>query len=34
MPEIEVPGKRDPTAQALANTSWLVVTQTPLVELG
>jgi predicted nucleic acid-binding protein len=29
--EIEVRGKRDPTAQALANTSWLVVTQTPPV---
>jgi len=27
--EIEVRGKRDPTAQTLANTSWLVVTQTP-----
>ena len=31
--EIEVGGKRDPTAQALANTSWLVVTQTPPVQL-
>ena len=29
--EIEVRGKRDPIAQALANTSWLVVTQTPPV---
>ena len=29
--EIEVRGKRDPTAQALANTSWLIVTQTPPV---
>lgn len=29
--EIEVRGKRDPAAQALANTSWLVVTQTPPV---
>ena len=31
--EIEVRGKRDPTAQALANTSWLVVTQTPQSQL-
>lgn len=29
--EIEVRGKSDPTAQALAGTPWLVVTQTPLV---
>ena len=29
--EIEVRGENDPTAQALANTSWLVVTQTPSV---
>ena len=29
--EIEVRGKSDPTAQALANTTWLVVTQTPPV---
>ena len=29
--EIEVRGNSDPTAQALANTSWLVVTQTPTV---
>ena len=29
--EIEVRGKGDPAAQALANTSWLVVTQTPPV---
>jgi predicted nucleic acid-binding protein len=29
--EIEVRGKRDPAAKALANTSWLVVTQTPPV---
>jgi len=27
--EIEVRGKSDPTAQILANTSWLIVTQTP-----
>jgi predicted nucleic acid-binding protein len=27
--EIEVRGESDPTAQALAKTSWLVVTQTP-----
>jgi predicted nucleic acid-binding protein len=26
--EIDVRGKSDPTAQALANTPWLVVTQT------
>jgi len=37
--KIEVQGKRDPTAQALANTSWLVVTQTspvpaPSIGLG
>jgi predicted nucleic acid-binding protein len=31
--EIEVRCKRDLTAQALANTSWLVVTQTPPVPL-
>jgi predicted nucleic acid-binding protein len=29
--EIEVRGKSDPTAQALANVPWLVVTQTPPV---
>ena len=29
--EIEVRGRHDPTAQTLANTSWLVVTQTPQV---
>ena len=29
--EIEVRGHSDPTAQTLANTSWLVVTQTPTV---
>lgn len=29
--EIEVRGKSDPTAQAIANTAWLVVTQTPPV---
>lgn len=29
--EIEVRGNSDPTAQALANNSWLVVTQTPPV---
>jgi predicted nucleic acid-binding protein len=29
--EIEVRGKSDPTAHAIANTSWLVVTQTPQV---
>jgi predicted nucleic acid-binding protein len=29
--EIEVRGKSDPTAQTLANTSWLVVTQTPSI---
>lgn len=29
--EIEVRGEADPTAQMLAKTSWLVVTQTPLV---
>lgn len=27
--EIEIRGKSDPTAQALTNTSWLVITQTP-----
>lgn len=27
--EIEIRGKSDPTAQAIANTAWLVVTQTP-----
>jgi predicted nucleic acid-binding protein len=31
--EIEVRGKRDSTAQALANTSWLVVTQTPPIQI-
>ena len=29
--EIEIRGKSDPTAQILANTSWLVITQTPLI---
>lgn len=29
--EIEIRGKSDPTAQAIANTDWLVVTQTPPV---
>lgn len=29
--EIEVRGKSDPTAQAIANTAWLLVTQTPPV---
>lgn len=29
--EIQVRGKNDPTAQVLATTSWLVVTQTPSV---
>lgn len=29
--EIEIRGEDDPTAQTLANTSWLVVTQTPSV---
>jgi len=29
--EIEVRGQSDPTAQAIANTAWLVVTQTPPV---
>jgi predicted nucleic acid-binding protein len=29
--EIEIRGKSDPTAQAIANTAWLVVTQTPPV---
>ncbi len=29
--EIGVRGKNDPTAQAIANTAWLVVTQTPTV---
>ena len=29
--EIEVRGESDPTAQAIANTPWLVVTQTPSV---
>ena len=29
--EIEIRGKDDPTAQAIANTAWLVVTQTPPV---
>lgn len=28
--EIDVRGKSDPTAQAIANTAWLVVTQTPV----
>ena len=29
--EIKVRGKDDPTAQAIANTAWLLVTQTPPV---
>jgi predicted nucleic acid-binding protein len=29
--EIEIRGKSNPTAQTLANTSWLVVTQTPFI---
>lgn len=29
--EIEIRGKSDPTAQAIASTAWLVVTQTPPV---
>lgn len=29
--EIEVRGKNDPAAQAIANTAWLLVTQTPPV---
>lgn len=29
--EIDVRGKSDPTAQAIASTAWLVVTQTPPV---
>jgi predicted nucleic acid-binding protein len=29
--EIEVRGKSDPTAQAIASTAWLLVTQTPAV---
>jgi predicted nucleic acid-binding protein len=29
--EIEIRGKSDPTAQGIANTPWLVVTQTPPV---
>jgi predicted nucleic acid-binding protein len=29
--EIEIRGKSDPTAQAIANTPWLLVTQTPPV---
>src|SRR5689334_16131350 len=29
--EIEVRGKSDPAAQILANTSWLVITQTSLI---
>ncbi len=29
--EIEVRGLSDPTAQAIANTAWLLVTQTPPV---
>ncbi|HEU4834639.1 MAG TPA: hypothetical protein VFS90_09500, partial [Pyrinomonadaceae bacterium] len=29
--EIEIRGNSDPTAQTLANTSWLVVTETPSI---
>ena len=31
--EIEIRGKSDPTAQAIANTAWLLVTQTPPVPM-